>query len=227
VPTWKVESFLASLPVPADPTGTLRADSSSTSKCLLDTENTSGLLNTAKDLQAEALLYVDDQPLQSEHNAEEAEEDDPDYMNEDAIIQRAVDEAAVEGDDYEEAEADVLPKVPLPDETAPQKADDETDDLTRRLAALSSPPPLPDDPADEDADPRTLSILERLQGLSALQSSPTTNSYLPDDKIPSKFSAPGLSAERDDDIDSWCSKSDVWSSSFMFGPKLMATGRSV
>ncbi len=206
----KVEAFLSSFQ--ACPPPLVDDESDPLRQYLQKPADSYDLLNASKDLQAEASLYVDARPGNRLEEAEATEEEDADYLNEDAIVQRAVDEVALEGEGDEEA--DQIPAKSLEHESAPQasKSDDE-DDLEKRLAGLSSPPPLPDYPTEEDEDPRTLSVLQRLQGLSVLQSAPTTKSNLPDNKIPSKFSAPGLSAERDDDIESWCSESGIVPSS--------------
>jgi hypothetical protein len=87
--------------------------------------------------------------------------------------------------------------------TAPEES------LIARLAALAALQPIEDDDAPGLPDAaRTVSTFERLQGLSALVTAPINKvgSSRSDAKAPSRFSAPGLSADRDDDVDSWCSE---------------------
>jgi hypothetical protein len=166
------------------------------------------LVRTAKDLQAEAAVYSEGPAQLDETDQGETEwQDDEDYLDEDAIVRRAADEVALNTDDTEREGAMDDPgsgmSVQQESSTAPEES------LIARLAALAALQPIEDDDAPGLPDAaRTVSTFERLQGLSALVTAPINKvgSSRSDAKAPSRFSAPGLSADRDDDVDSWCSE---------------------
>jgi hypothetical protein len=168
------------------------------------------LVRTAKDLQAEAAVY-NEGPAQlhkTDHGGTEWQ-DDEDYLDEDAIVRRAADEVALNTDDTEREGAMDGPGPAMSVQQESSKAPEES--LIARLAGLAAPQPIEDGDAPGLPDARTVSAFERLQGLSALVTAPINKvgSSQSDAKAPSRFSAPGLSADRDDDVDSWCSELTV------------------
>lgn len=125
---------------------------------------------------------------------------------------KAADEAALEPD----AEAEDVPgddqaraEVPSPVERDARAGAPE-DDLLSRLAGLAAPSALADSGDDTTEDPQVSATLSRLLGLDALRTAPTNVKPSPGvPGVPARFDAPGLSAERDDDVDSWCSESGL------------------